>query len=267
MNDAIVKNLNFGEEAKVNVFKGIEKLTKAVSSTLGASGKCVLLEDHAGNPVITKDGVTVANSIILRDPVENMGATLIKEAARKTVQEAGDGTTTATVLAHAILQEAYKLDINSRDLKNGINNAVDKVIKYLESVGEPNPFRYDMITMGAQPFSGGPKGSTAIVNGSNIGEISVELIKSEDRTRSAPQISALWRERIAPLPGVKQLYFGDVAAGGSKTAIDIEIAGQDLEVMKQSAHLLEEHLKKYQGLFDISDSYSGGKRELKLSEL
>ena len=134
MNDAIVKNLNFSEEAKVNVFKGIKKLTKAVSSTLGASGKCVLLEDHAGNPVITKDGVTVANSIILRDPVENMGATLIKEAARKTVQEAGDGTTTATVLAHAILNEAYKLDINSRDLKNGINNAVEKVIKYLESI-------------------------------------------------------------------------------------------------------------------------------------
>ena len=134
MNDAIVKNLNFGEEARVNVFKGIEKLTKAVSSTLGASGKCVLLEDAVGNPVITKDGVTVANSIILRDPVENMGATLIKEAARKTVQEAGDGTTTATVLAHAILKEAYKLNINSRDLKNGINNAVDKVIKYLESM-------------------------------------------------------------------------------------------------------------------------------------
>jgi len=134
MNDAIVKNLNFGEDAKANVFKGIEKLTKAVSSTLGASGKCVLLEDHAGNPVITKDGVTVANSIILRDPVENMGATLIKEAARKTVREAGDGTTTATVLAHAILEEAYKLNINSRDLKNGINSAVEKVIKNLEKI-------------------------------------------------------------------------------------------------------------------------------------
>ena len=132
MNDAIVKNLNFGEEAKANVFKGIEKLTKAVSSTLGASGKCVLLEDGMGNPVITKDGVTVANSIVLRDPVENMGATLIKEAARKTVQEAGDGTTTATVLAHAILQEAYKVNINSRELKDGINNAVAKVIKNLE---------------------------------------------------------------------------------------------------------------------------------------
>ena len=88
--------------------KGITKLTQAVSSTLGASGKCVLLEDANGNPIITKDGVTVADSVILLDPVENMGATLLKEAARKTVQQAGDGTTTATVLAHAILQEAYK---------------------------------------------------------------------------------------------------------------------------------------------------------------
>jgi chaperonin GroEL len=137
--DAIVKNLNFGEDARVNVFKGIEKLTKAVSSTLGASGKCVMLEDHTGKPIITKDGVTVADSIILRDPVENMGATLLKEAARKTVREAGDGTTTATVLAHAILTEAYKVSdkTNSRELKEGINSGVDKVVKYLESVSLP----------------------------------------------------------------------------------------------------------------------------------
>ena len=136
MSDAIVKNLNFGKDARVNVFKGIEKLTHAVSSTLGASGKCVMLEDHTGRPIITKDGVTVADSIILRDPVENMGATLLKEAARKTVQEAGDGTTTATVLAHAVLQEAYKIadKTNSRELKNGINSAVEKVVKYLKTL-------------------------------------------------------------------------------------------------------------------------------------
>jgi chaperonin GroEL len=134
--DAIVKNLNFGEEARVNVFKGIEKLTKAVSSTLGASGKCVMLEDHTGKPIITKDGVTVADSIILRDPVENMGATLLKEAARKTVREAGDGTTTATVLAHAILTEAYKVSdkTNSRELKEGINKATKAVVKYLKKI-------------------------------------------------------------------------------------------------------------------------------------
>ena len=121
MSNAIVKNLNFGLDAKDQVFAGITKLTQAVSSTLGASGKCVMLEDANGKPVITKDGVTVAEAITLLDPVENMGATLLKEAARKTVKEAGDGTTTATILAHAILEEAIKKDnISTRDLKLGI---------------------------------------------------------------------------------------------------------------------------------------------------
>ena len=133
MNETIVKHLNFGEDAKAAVFSGIDKLTQAVSSTLGASGKCVILEDTNGNPKITKDGVTVADSVILLDPVENMGARLLKEAARKTVTEAGDGTTTATVLAHAILTEADKhKDLNSRQLKEGIKLAVDKVVQYLE---------------------------------------------------------------------------------------------------------------------------------------
>ncbi len=72
----IVKHLNFGSDAQDKVFNGIQKLTKAVSSTLGASGKCVILEDNTGNPVITKDGVTVADSVILLDPVENMGSKL-----------------------------------------------------------------------------------------------------------------------------------------------------------------------------------------------
>jgi chaperonin GroEL len=133
MSDAIVKNLSFGKEASEKVFAGIEKLTRAVSSTLGASGKCVLLEDSSGKPVITKDGVSVADSIILLDPIENMGATLLKEAARKTVREAGDGTTTATVLAHSILSEAYKSkDPHSRKVKEGIETMCNKVVEYLE---------------------------------------------------------------------------------------------------------------------------------------
>jgi len=139
MSNAIVKNLNFGLDAKDKVFAGITKLTQAVSSTLGASGKCVILEDATGKPIITKDGVTVADSVTLLDPVENMGATLLKEAARKTVKEAGDGTTTATILAYNILKEAYKISnkSNSRLLKEGINKAVEKVIKYLESIAMP----------------------------------------------------------------------------------------------------------------------------------
>ena len=143
MSDLIVKNLNFGQVAQSQVFKGIDKLTQAVSSTLGASGKCVLLEDDQGNPIITKDGVTVANSITLLNPVENMGARLLKEAARKTVNEAGDGTTTATVLSHAILKEAENLEINSRELKQGINSALKKVLKYLEK--NTLPVKGDMI--------------------------------------------------------------------------------------------------------------------------
>jgi len=89
MSDKIVKNLNFGDQAKEKIFNGIDKLTKAVSSTLGASGQCVILENQNGKPIITKDGVTVAESIVLLDPVENMGATLLKQAAKQTVQEAG----------------------------------------------------------------------------------------------------------------------------------------------------------------------------------
>ena len=137
MSNKLVKHLNFGKDAKDQIFKGIEKLTKAVSSTLGASGKCVILEDDQGKPIITKDGVTVANSVVLFDAVENMGATLLKEAARKTVEEAGDGTTTATVLADAILRYAAEEEINTRELKEGINSAVKKVVNYLEKISIP----------------------------------------------------------------------------------------------------------------------------------
>ena len=148
MADAIVKNLSFGDDARNQIFKGIEKLTKAVSSTLGASGKCVILEDAGGNPLITKDGVTVADAIFLRDPVENIGATLLKEAARKTVKEAGDGTTTATILAHAILDEAYKLDDKDvRAVKEQILNGVDIIIKELEKQSVPVKDKIDDIAI------------------------------------------------------------------------------------------------------------------------
>ena len=135
----IVKTLSFGSDAKNKVFAGIDKLTQAVSSTLGASGKCVILEDFMGRPTITKDGVTVANSIILRDSIENIGATLIKEAARKTVSEAGDGTTTATVLAHSLLKEANnKLTEESlRQIKEDIQKSCNSTIEYLEKIAVP----------------------------------------------------------------------------------------------------------------------------------
>ena len=130
----IVKDLNFGDQAKKRIINGVEKLATAVSSTLGASGKCVIYEDARGKPVITKDGVTVAESVVLFDPVENIGATLIKEAARNTVREAGDGTTTATVIAEALIKEVDRQgkDKSIREIKEGINTGLKKVNEYLE---------------------------------------------------------------------------------------------------------------------------------------
>ena len=130
----IVKDVNFGDFAKNKVIVGVEKLAKAVKSTLGASGKCVIYEDARGLPVITKDGVTVAESVVLFDPVENIGATLIKEAAKNTVREAGDGTTTATVLAESLLKEANNSEETIRDIKDGINSSLKKVNDYLDKI-------------------------------------------------------------------------------------------------------------------------------------
>jgi len=131
----IIKDLTFGENAKKKVIAGVEKLAKAVKSTLGASGKCVIYEDARGNPVITKDGVTVAESVVLYDPVENMGATLIKEAARNTVREAGDGTTTATVLAESLLQKVNSSKQTTvREIKQGIKSGLIKINDYLDAI-------------------------------------------------------------------------------------------------------------------------------------
>ena len=131
----LIKQLDFGQTAKEKVIAGVDKLAQAVKSTLGASGKCVIYEDGRGKPVITKDGVTVAQSVVLYDPVENIGATLIKEAANNTVKEAGDGTTTATVLAEALLKEVNKekyADESIREIKAGISSGLEKVIQHLE---------------------------------------------------------------------------------------------------------------------------------------
>ena len=136
----IVKDLAFGQEANVKIMNGVKKLADAVKSTLGASGKCVIYEDAMGRPVITKDGVTVADSVVLIDPVENIGATLVKEAASNTVRDAGDGTTTATVLAYSLLKCANKAIENSgniRDIKNGIESAANKVADYLDGISIP----------------------------------------------------------------------------------------------------------------------------------
>jgi len=135
----IVKDLSFGKDASAKIMAGVQKLANAVKSTLGASGKCVIYEDALGRPVITKDGVTVAQSVVLIDPVENLGATLVKEAANNTVKEAGDGTTTATVLAYSLLETITNNhnEEEIRSIKNGIEECTEKVLVYLDKASIP----------------------------------------------------------------------------------------------------------------------------------
>mgnify|MGYP001156785445 FL=1 len=130
----LVKSLHF-DTAKEKLQQGINKIADAVSSTLGASGRTVVIEDDFGNPHVTKDGVTVANSIMLMDPVENLGVSMVKQAAQQTANMAGDGTTTSIVLAQAIIDCYNKLkgeEFSFRDIKSGINKFKEHIISNLE---------------------------------------------------------------------------------------------------------------------------------------
>ena len=253
MSNAIVKNLNFGLDAKNNVFAGITKLTQAVSSTLGASGKCVMLEDGTGQPVITKDGVTVAEAITLLDPVENMGATLLKQAAKKTVSEAGDGTTTATVLAHAILEEAYKVITkeNSRDIKKNINNATGKVIRYLNSI--VTPVNGDMIDQVA---------TISTNNDPELGKIIADAFRSVDETGVVMlEVSDLPETRFETIDGVeynqglKNIHF--VTNQDTKTAeLDkplVLIIESQVDNVRKIQTVLEYAIKTNRALLIIAD--------------
>ena len=134
------KKIAYDTEARAAIREGIRKLTKAVKITLGPCGRNVILEKSFGSPTVTKDGVTVAKEIELEDAYENMGAQMVKEVASKTSDVAGDGTTTATVLAQAIFREGSKLvvaGVNPMDLKRGIEKAVAAIVGKLKEMSKP----------------------------------------------------------------------------------------------------------------------------------
>src|SRR5258706_1141787 len=129
------KELRFDSDARARLKRGVDALAEAVKVTLGPKGRNVVIDKKFGSPTITKDGVTVAKEIELVDSVENMGAQMLKEVATKTSDLAGDGTTTATVLAHAIVREGAKAvaaGMNPMDLKRGIDLAVEAVIAHIK---------------------------------------------------------------------------------------------------------------------------------------
>ena len=126
------KQLTFDQEARAALLRGVTIMAEAVKATLGPKGRNVVIDKKFGSPTITKDGVTVAKEIELKEATENMGAQMIKEVASKTSDAAGDGTTTATVLAQSIFREGLKhvtAGANPRGLKRGIEQAVEKIVE------------------------------------------------------------------------------------------------------------------------------------------
>src|SRR6266403_6404102 len=136
----MAKQLLFSEEARRSLKRGVDKLADAVSTTLGPKGRNVALDKKFGAPTVTHDGVTVAKEIQLENPFENMGAQLLKEAATRTNDIAGDGTTTATVLAQAIVNEGLKnlaAGANPMQLKQGIDKGAEAIVEYIRSIAIP----------------------------------------------------------------------------------------------------------------------------------
>jgi chaperonin GroEL len=146
------KELLFNTEARARLKKGVDHLAEAVKVTLGPKGRNVVIDKKFGSPTVTKDGVTVAKEVELSDPIENMGAQMVKEVATKTSDLAGDGTTTATVLAQAIFREGLKnvtAGANPMELKRGIDRAVEAVVEHLRSISTPSAGKKEIAQVGS----------------------------------------------------------------------------------------------------------------------
>jgi chaperonin GroEL len=183
------KYLEFDTEARSALKRGVDQLAEAVKVTLGPKGRNVVIDKKFGSPTVTKDGVTVAKEIELEDEIENMGAQMVKEVATKTSDLAGDGTTTATVLAQAIFREGLKsvtAGANPMSLKRGITKAVELVVQELERISVPTKGRKEIAQIGALSANGdkeiGDKIADAMDKVGKDGVITVEEAKGLETT-------------------------------------------------------------------------------------
>ena len=170
----MAKNITFNTDARDSLKKGVDALANAVKVTLGPKGRNVVIDKKFGGPSITKDGVTVAKEIELEDAMENMGAQMVKEVASKTADIAGDGTTTATVLAQAIVNAGLKnvaAGANPMDLKRGIDKAVNEIVKNINKISQEVGSSYDKIEQVA---------SISANNDNVIGSLIAEAMKKSE---------------------------------------------------------------------------------------
>jgi len=201
----MAKQLLFDEAARSSILKGVSQLTDAVKATLGPKGRNAILDKKYGAPTITKDGVTVAKEIELKDPWQNMGAQLVREVASKTSDIAGDGTTTATVLAHAIYREGMKHVVagtNPMDIKRGIEKSVEVVIAELKKLSKPVQDKKEIAQVGTISANNDPSIGDLIAEAMDKvgkdGVITVEEAKSMATTLDVVEGMQFDRGYISP---------------------------------------------------------------------
>jgi len=254
------KQLYFDIEARNKMKKGVDTLANAVKVTLGPKGRNVVLEKKFGAPSVTKDGVTVAKEIELEDPIENMGAQMVKEVASKTSDSAGDGTTTATVLAQSIIGEGLKnvaAGANPMDLKRGIDKAVKSVVESLkkqsQTVGNDTKKIEQVASISANNDSAiGKLIAEAMVRVSKDGVITVEEAKGTDTTVEVVEGMQFDRGYISP-------YF---VTNSEKMEVELQnpyilIYDKKVSAMKDVLHLLEKIAQQGAPMLIISEDLEG----------
>jgi len=181
------KQILYSVEARSAIMRGVDQLAEAVKATLGPKGRNVVIDKKFGSPVSTKDGVMVAKEIELKDPFENMGAQMLREVASKTSDVAGDGTTTATVLAQAVFREGIKnvtAGANPMDLKRGIDRAVETVVEEVKKLSRPTKDKKEIAQVGTISANNDPTIGDLIAEAmekvGKDGVITVEEAKSMD---------------------------------------------------------------------------------------
>ena len=253
------KTIQFDEKARVGLKKGVDALTEAVKVTLGPKGRNVVIQKSWGSPIITKDGVTVAKEIDLEDKFENMGAQMVKEVASKTNDVAGDGTTTATVLAQAIFTEGLKLVAAGRNpmsVKRGIDAAVEAVIAELGKLSKPTRDRSEIAQVGAISANNdatiGAILSEAMDKVGKQGVITVEEAKSMETVLDVVKGMQFDRGYISP-------YF---ITNPEKMACEFEdayllVSEKKISQMKELLPVLEQVVRQSRPLIIVAEDVDG----------
>ena len=256
----MAKNITFDTEARDSLKKGVDALANAVKVTLGPKGRNVVIDKQFGGPSITKDGVTVAKEIELEDTLENMGAQMVKEVASKTNDLAGDGTTSATVLAQAIISEGLKnvaAGANPMDLKRGIDKAVDAIIKDINKQAQQVGDSYEKIEQVASISANndnviGSLIAEAMKKVKTEGVITVEEAKGTDTTVEVVEGMQFDRGYLSP-------YF---ITDADKMEVELEnpyilIFDQKISAMKDLLPILEQTAKTGKPLMIIAEDVDG----------